>query len=80
MGVSMRLGFARGLRVEWRCSPAQAHFEFPAVGTETNVYSREYLGFIPLANFPIMVGLFFILLILFWPASEPGNVLPGRVI
>jgi hypothetical protein len=36
--------------------------------------------FIPLGLFPIAVGLFFILLILFWPASEPGNVLPGRVI
>lgn len=45
----------------------------PHGGAETNVYSREYMVFLPLGVFPIMVGLFFITLILFWPASGPSN-------
>jgi hypothetical protein len=39
----------------------------PNAGAETNVYSRDYLLFLPLAGFAIFVGSFFILLAVFWP-------------
>ena len=45
----------------------------PVSGAETTVYSREYLIFLPLGALPIAVGLFFILLTLFWPASGPAS-------
>jgi len=46
----------------------------PVSGAETTVYSREYLIFLPLGALPIAVGLFFILLTLFWPASGPASL------